>query len=504
MSGRNSRAHWASAAAVAQDVSNQIAALPALPSSHYVMQPVSAEVRATLRGESALLHGAPRTSTELRLSALGMRLSEHQLRDSVRLLEYVTSDVIGAPDSEDDSWAAADDAPTAPPRPVGCAGGEARAWWRFALRRVREEVRRQKGWRLGTGFFEQRRRARLRYVELYRRAQGKPWLSELGESEAAELTSMERSMLVEDTVQFRSLAHVALQAEEEAYLEQQAPHLQKRRSSWVGWLMGSQEEAEVPSHVLDFGSEINLDAAQRATLAALMAGGAAERNATADASPQGAAASEYVEHELKLTLDLLSFTLTASKPAAAAAAAATVAASAGSAAPAAAAPEVFDAETAALLRAAGAETEAAAPVPAVGAAAAATTHDFARLSLLGFEVVLAKRPAGLRSEGSLHSVEMYDLNAVPGALGHALVRPAPATGQETGTAAAAAGGGGRRGRRSGASVMSRTRRTAPRRGSSRCSSPRRSSSCTTPRCSAASTPSSRWRASRSAQPSQRS
>ena len=117
-------------------------------------------------------------------------------------------------------------------------------------------------------------------------------------------------MLVEDTVQFRSLAHVALQAEEEAYLEQQAPHLQKRRSSWVGWLMGAQEEAEVPSHVLDFGSEIKLDAAQRATLAALMAGGAAERNATADASPQGAAASEYVEHELKLTLDLLSFTLT--------------------------------------------------------------------------------------------------------------------------------------------------------------------------------------------------
>ena len=171
-----------------------------------------------------------------------------------------------------------------------------------------------------------------------------------------------------------------------------------------------------------------------------MAGGAAERNATADASPQGAAASEYVEHELKLTLDLLSFTLTASKPAAAAAATTTtaVAASAGSAAPAAAAPEVFDAETAALLRAAGAEAEAAAPAPAVGAAAAAAAHDFARLSLLGFEVVLAKRPAGLRSEGSLHSVEMYDLNAEPGALGHALVRPAPATGQETGTAAAAA------------------------------------------------------------------
>ena len=47
------------------------------------------QVRATLRGESALLQGAPRTSTELRLSALGMRLSEVQLRDSVRLLSAV-------------------------------------------------------------------------------------------------------------------------------------------------------------------------------------------------------------------------------------------------------------------------------------------------------------------------------------------------------------------------------------------------------------------------------
>ena len=132
--GRDTRAHWAAAAAaVAPDGNSRLAALPSLLSSHYVMQPVSAEVRATptprharssscsplcaggcyptctrpqplaapgrsplvyqvratLRGESALLQGAPRTSTELRLSALGMRLSEVQLRDSVRLLSAV-------------------------------------------------------------------------------------------------------------------------------------------------------------------------------------------------------------------------------------------------------------------------------------------------------------------------------------------------------------------------------------------------------------------------------
>ena len=80
-----------------------------------------------------------------------------------------------APDAEDDSWAAAAAYAAAPPppRPVGCAGGEAALWWRFALRRVREEVRRQRGWRMGRGFFEARRKARLRYVELYKRSQAR-------------------------------------------------------------------------------------------------------------------------------------------------------------------------------------------------------------------------------------------------------------------------------------------------------------------------------------------
>ena len=46
--GRDTRAHWAAAAAaVAPDGNSRLAALPSLLSSHYMMQPVSAEVRAT-------------------------------------------------------------------------------------------------------------------------------------------------------------------------------------------------------------------------------------------------------------------------------------------------------------------------------------------------------------------------------------------------------------------------------------------------------------------------
>ena len=152
---------------------------------------------------------------------------------------------------------------------------------------------------------------------------------------------------------------------------------------------------------------------------------------------QAEAAAEYVEHELELTLDLLSFTLV--EPGAPTVSAAS-----------SAAPTSLDSDDAVtkLLRAAGAEPAATASDPAeavAGGEAAAAVHDFARLSLLGFQVVLAKRPVGIRSEGSLHTVEMLDLASPPGALGHALVRPAPAAPSDEAVApAASASASGRR------------------------------------------------------------
>ena len=82
--------------------------------------------------------------------------------------------------------------------------------------RARLERQRQRGWRLHEPqFFERRRVARLRYTELWKRSQGKPWLTELSKAEAAELRTMERDELaVEDIVQFQALGRVQLAAEE--------------------------------------------------------------------------------------------------------------------------------------------------------------------------------------------------------------------------------------------------------------------------------------------------
>ena len=118
-------------------------------------------------------------------------------------------------------------------------------------------------------------------MELYKRSQGKPWLSELDAAEAAELERMERHELsVEEAVQFRSLAHVALQSEEAAYERATSSAREsrpKKRSSWVGWLTGAQEEEERCRAMLDLGPDIQLSDAQRSTLAALISGGPTRR-----------------------------------------------------------------------------------------------------------------------------------------------------------------------------------------------------------------------------------
>lgn len=121
----------------------------------------------------------PRLSIQVSLSALSLRLSEQQLRDMLRFSDYAqrlkTQSLgdVGAHFSGDTFV-----------RPVGSTPGSARLAWLIALRRIKAERFRQRGWMLMPGYFEARRRLRLRYVHLYKRSQD--------ESAAPELTDAER------------------------------------------------------------------------------------------------------------------------------------------------------------------------------------------------------------------------------------------------------------------------------------------------------------------------
>ena len=77
----------------------------------------------------------------------------------------------------------------------------------------------------------------------------------------------------------------------------------ERAQTWWGWVTGA-EVAEVPKAV-DVGGEIALTPEQRAMLSALLA--PPEESAAAAAA--GEAEAEYVEHELKVSLDAVSIAL---------------------------------------------------------------------------------------------------------------------------------------------------------------------------------------------------
>jgi hypothetical protein len=136
---------------------------------------------------------------------------------------------------------------------------------------VTHERQRQRGWRLHEpGFFERRRTARLRYTELWKRTQGKPWMAELDEAERAELAHLERELLaVEDIVQFRALAKVRIMAEEAAHREA-AESTPKPRKTWYEWATGGSSTSgaaeEVPFAINFAEGAIELSDDQRATL----------------------------------------------------------------------------------------------------------------------------------------------------------------------------------------------------------------------------------------------
>ena len=264
------------------------------PGLVYVISPMSMGANVAIRPEqSAQQQGLPRTLVKVSLSAVSLALCEQQLRDATRLAEYVVS----AANANAELDVAVG---FRPGRRLTGLPSTAHGRWRYALDCVTHERQRQRGWRLHEpGFFERRRTARLRYTELWKRTQGKPWMAELDEAERAELAHLERELLaVEDIVQFRALAKVRIMAEEAAHREA-AESTPKPRKTWYEWATGGSSASgaaeEVPFAINFAEGAIELSDDQRATLAALLSGGA-----EAVSTPRQTAAAEYVEHTLQL------------------------------------------------------------------------------------------------------------------------------------------------------------------------------------------------------------
>ena len=153
----------------------------------------------SIAGQASCSAALPALRAQVKLSAVSLTLCEQQLRDGARLLEYITEALSG--DTSDGSDGGGGGSVHGVLPPTSTASMMPRARWRRALDCVCRERQRLRGWRLEPGFFERRRHARLRYTELWKRSQGKVWLSELDKAEKVALSKMEREEIaVEDIV----------------------------------------------------------------------------------------------------------------------------------------------------------------------------------------------------------------------------------------------------------------------------------------------------------------
>mmetsp|Transcript_2476 Transcript_2476/g.5220 ORF Transcript_2476/g.5220 Transcript_2476/m.5220 type:complete len:2925 (-) Transcript_2476:1534-10308(-) len=169
--------------------------------AEYVLEPLS--FQAKLR-QSDLDHCVdfPKYLVHSKLSSLSIQLSRNQLELGQRMALAV------APNTEI--------RPLFPEyRPLQPIAGNAKQWWRYAVRCI-GRLNRQRSWiEFFTAF-----RKRKTYLELYKRhahAQGTPWLAKLKVSEWAELEMIEndRSISIDGLMHWRTIADAQVGKERE-------------------------------------------------------------------------------------------------------------------------------------------------------------------------------------------------------------------------------------------------------------------------------------------------
>jgi len=117
----------------------------------------------------------------------------------------------------------------APPRqgrPVQTVAEDTRAWWKFAHDLVLEDLRDRKR-RRSASYLLERRKSRLRYIELYVRQRS----DALSKRELSEMTAMEDQFAFHDLVFFRCSALKRLQDEKKKVL-------QRKKTPWYSRMVG--------------------------------------------------------------------------------------------------------------------------------------------------------------------------------------------------------------------------------------------------------------------------
>jgi vacuolar protein sorting-associated protein 13A/C len=209
----------------------------------YVVAPMHAELRARINDKDNDLT-IPKVRVEAALRMVDIELERHQYLDLLRVTESLSAYAVSIKNLK------------YRPRDGSRPFNNPRAWWRYAINVVLDDVR-ERGRRWSWKFMNTYRRQRSAYVALYKRTQHVHWLKPLAKAEQDALRKQEEELGYEDVLLFRAFATAELQSERaraDAKLDEQ--RAVRAKQSWFtrltsGIKKASADDVKMSEHERD-------------------------------------------------------------------------------------------------------------------------------------------------------------------------------------------------------------------------------------------------------------
>ncbi|KAI6133067.1 vacuolar protein sorting-associated protein 13 [Pisolithus croceorrhizus] len=194
------------------------------PSHQFILSPVSGEGRVVLNHR--MNNKTPHYDVRLLFDEIGLSLDEEQYHDALSLVDMYH---VYLRQRQYRKYR---------PRDEEIAGNRGRAYLKFAIDAILNEVR-ERRWKWSWAYFSERRDDRNKYVELFKRRV----MNTLREGEAL-LQTLERKLSYEDIRFYRSIARSQLRkdAAQRKKLEEERAQQQQQSRSWTSWLWGASSD----------------------------------------------------------------------------------------------------------------------------------------------------------------------------------------------------------------------------------------------------------------------
>ncbi|GAM18638.1 hypothetical protein SAMD00019534_018130 [Acytostelium subglobosum LB1] len=204
----------------------------------FVFKPITSELKVSVNKSNIVYEkNIPRITADCVFSDITCALAAPQFHSVLNILEF-TNDFLR-------------DMKYLKYRPQISVSSDPRAWWRYAGEVTLEKIR-LKRYQSSWKFFLERKKDRIRYIELYKRSLPNcKWLTPLTKNEKTELELLEDKLVYEDIIFYRSLAYAEIKKESEKN-KIRTDYLDTKKSergfvqNLFGWGQRQTDEKEAP------------------------------------------------------------------------------------------------------------------------------------------------------------------------------------------------------------------------------------------------------------------